>query len=74
MHCLALPCLFSCDLCQFCFRYEVDKTNAVILYYAMANLSTEEILDEHIKDPVDMEKVCCILKSLHQERECEIRC
>lgn len=62
-HCLTLPAhdLFHIKTCQdtlfTSFRYAVDDVDDVNLYYTMANLSVEEILDEHVQAPVDVEKV-----------------
>ena len=39
------------------FRYATEGVDDVILYYTMANLSIEEILDHHIQEQVDFEKV-----------------
>ena len=45
----------SCLKC-YC-RYATDDVDSVNLFYTMADLSVEEILDHHIQTPVDIEKV-----------------
>jgi hypothetical protein len=39
------------------FRYAVDDLDCVHLFYTMADLSIEEILDYHVQAPVEIEKV-----------------
>ena len=38
-------------------RYAADDVDSVNLFYTMADLSIEEILDHHIQTPVDIEKL-----------------
>ncbi|XP_028394225.1 uncharacterized protein LOC114518433 [Dendronephthya gigantea] len=42
---------------HFYARYAADDLEDVVLYYNMANLSIEEILDELVDNPVDVDKL-----------------
>jgi hypothetical protein len=66
--------LFVCTRrLQFCSRYAVVDVNDVHLYYTMANLSMEEILDEHVQSPVHIEKVQIFI-ALSKVRMCSLFC